>query len=109
MNQILSYGIPAVAVTFAAVVAGWFTIKNRREADKATSTNSVPPTWPEIWERMDALEKRITVRDIAFGNILEAIAKQWPKNTPRPTFNQADLDALSDTIPSEWLTRKEAS
>lgn len=102
----ITYGVPAVCLVAAAVVAGRYTIKNRREGDAAARRNSVPPTWPEMWARMDALETRIAVRDTAFSNILESIAQQWPAGAPRPTFNQSDIDALSDTIPSEWLKRK---
>lgn len=104
MNDlVIPYGISGLCLVLAAIVAGRYTVKNRRDAALAASKSPLPPTWPEMWERMDNLEERMKVRDTAFGNILTVIAAAWPKGTPRPIFDQADLDALADTLPSQWL------
>lgn len=99
VSNIISYGITGVAVVTAAVYGGLNALKNRREDRKAQSTTIVPATWPEVWSRMEALEKK----NIALINVFEDLVRQWPTGTPRPTFDKADIAVLADTIPSEWL------
>lgn len=105
--------LPPIIVAIIMVTGGGiWAIVNRRGGDKTRLKVPPPPTWPEMWARMEAqdskieqLESRIEVRDRAFTNILADAAKQWPKDAPGPTFDQADLDALGDTIPASWARR----
>jgi hypothetical protein len=58
-----------------------------------------------LYSRVSELETRMTVlvqRDTAFVNILNDAARQWPRDTPGPKFNQGDIDVLSQTLPSRW-------
>lgn len=98
-SEILPYAISAVAVMFAAIYAGVNFSKNRKADRLAAATNIAPATWPEMWLRIDAMEKKNT----ALVNVVEDMVRQWPAGAPRPVFDQADVTVLSGTIPSEWL------
>lgn len=95
----ISYGISGLFILLAAIYSGRNALRNRREDRRAASTNSIPPTWPEVWARMNDLEEKNT----ALINVIEDLIKQWPKSEPRPRFDRADVNVLSGTIPSEWL------
>lgn len=89
--------------------AGAWAFINRKGTEKNEARTLHPPTWPEMWEhmkaqdaRIDSLERNFNTRSAAITNILRAVVAQWPKGTPAPSFDQADLDALGDTVPSQW-------
>lgn len=103
--------IAPAAVVVAAIAAGVFALINRQRAEKVP----LPPTWPEMYARMDAqdkriddLEKRIEARDRAFASVLTDLAAQWPRDH-RPKLKRADLDVLADTIPASWRDRPAAA
>lgn len=98
-SEILPYAISAVAVIFAAIYAGVNFSKNRKADRIAAATNIAPATWPEMWDKIDKMEKKNT----ALINVVEDLVRQWPVGSPRPVFDQADVAVLSGTIPSEWL------
>jgi len=58
--------------------------------------------------KLEDLEKRETRRTGAITRILRDIAKQWP-NSDGPNLNPADIDEISETIPSAWIRPKPAS
>lgn len=101
MPELVPY-LPLIAGVAVALIAGAFAVYQRVRGEK----RQLPPTWPEMWARMDALELRVAARDKAFANILQAAADQWPKEIPGPVFDDADIEILEDTIPSQWLRRR---
>lgn len=50
--------LPLVIAFTGAVATGVFTIWNRKGENKDRQHAPLPPTWPEMWARIDALEKR---------------------------------------------------
>lgn len=51
--------LPLLVVVVGGSVAGGWAIINRRGESKERSRIPLPPTWPEMWARIDALERRI--------------------------------------------------
>lgn len=49
---------PFVALLVGGASTGIWAIVTRRGGEKAKRTDLVPPTWPEIYKRMEALEER---------------------------------------------------
>lgn len=50
---------PFALAIVAACAAGLWALYNRRDGEKAARTNPLPPTWPEMWARIDAQDQRI--------------------------------------------------
>jgi len=53
--------LPFLLLLFGGSVTGLWVIINRRGGDKTKAKVPLPPTWPEMWARIDALEKRVGV------------------------------------------------
>lgn len=51
--------LPLIIGVLIAVLSGVFAIINRRGGEKQTQTRSTPPTWPEMWDRLETLAERI--------------------------------------------------
>ena len=51
--------LPFLLLIVGGSVTGVFVIINRRGGDKTKAKVPLPPTWPEMWARIDALEKRV--------------------------------------------------
>lgn len=121
--------IMAAAGLLASFILGWFTIRNAVRANKTTEKKvTVEEKQAQfganlelnkyIDGRVDALvEERIgdvrqeladlkasdRLRTSAMTRILRAIAGQWPQGHPGPILDPADIAAVEETIPSQWL------
>jgi hypothetical protein len=51
--------IPGAVVVLSGLITGVFLLVNRRGGEKAARKSPLPPTWPEMWARIDGLEKRV--------------------------------------------------
>ena len=112
-----TFWIPITIGLILGGAGGVWAILNRRGGQRFAAKHPAPPTWPEMWARMEAQEKRIDgleklivdkdrtsqARDRAFANILLAASRQWPANAPGPIFDTRDTDVLGDTVPAEWI------
>lgn len=66
----------------------------------------------QVKERLDEFRREIedlrtseTTRTRAMGRILRAIANQWPSGDTGPNLDPADIAAIEDTIPPQWIRR----
>ena len=81
---------PIVLLILGAITTGIITAWNRRGGEKVARRSPLPPTWPEMWARIDDLEKRLEAveaeRDeiIAHVKTLEAGYPNPPGPPPRP-------------------------
>jgi hypothetical protein len=48
--------LPLLVVIVGGIVTGVFAIINRRGGEKEKSRAPLPPTWPEMWQRINKLE-----------------------------------------------------
>lgn len=106
MPEWLIVVIPLGGVIAAGVLA-WLRLAWSK---RHTENVPLPPTWPQMWERMEAqddriesLEERIKVRDQAFLSILTTLSESWPAHVPKPEFDAAALRVLEDTLPPWYL------
>lgn len=51
--------LPLVVAVVGGCIAGAWALANSRDDNNTRSRIPLPPTWPEMWARIDALEKRI--------------------------------------------------
>lgn len=58
-----------------------------------------------IQEALESLKVQERTRTAAMTRILRAIAGQWPVGFPGPILDPADIAAVEETIPAQWLTR----
>ena len=119
-----AFWLPIIIGTVLASVGGIWAYINRRGGQRFQHRNPLPPTWPEMWARLDGYEKKLDqleednkalrkmiedkdrtsqIRDRAITNILLAAATQWPAGAPGPKFNKRDTDVLGDTMPADWI------
>jgi hypothetical protein len=86
--------LPLITAVVVAVIGGAYGLWNKGKTR--------PPTWPEMWERMEAQDKRLN----AAARIIRSISEQWPEGHPAPTIAPSDVKELEgeDTIPVKWLT-----
>lgn len=105
------------AVAVGAAVLGFI---NGRRANSITEFGANIALNKYIDERVDALvEERIEdvreelrqakknerIRTQAFVRVLRSIATQWPPDSPLPVLDPADIKAVEETIPTQWLPR----
>jgi hypothetical protein len=83
--------ITAIVVALIGGFYGWRKYRTR-------FTQSVPPTWPEVWTRLDEQDKKIA----ALVSVLETVADEWPSNVKGPVFDPKDLLILQDAVPRKW-------
>jgi len=95
----LSDVLPVIGGIAIAVVGGGMAIWSRWGGDRARARQPLPPTWPEMWERMDKQDEKIA----ALTRIVVAAADQWPTDVAGPVFQEADLAVLEETLPAKWL------
>lgn len=50
---------PALLLILGGASTGIWVIVNRRGGEKAARKNPLPPTWPEMWARIDAQDEKI--------------------------------------------------
>lgn len=112
-----------VGLLLSAVGALWAFL-NRKGSESYDSRTLRPPTWPEVWARIDAqdarleeqsqqiedqseqietLKKEFANQTGAIKRLLRSIAAQWPKGVAAPVLDQKDIDALSGVVPPHWL------
>lgn len=112
---------PIVLGVLGTVGAGIWALINRLGSEKFRQRALPPPTWPDMWKRMEEQRVRMdeqtdrikaledereerAVRDRAITNILMSIARQWPPEHPPPVLDSDDLDILGeDTVPAQWF------
>lgn len=58
-----------------------------------------------VYDELDKISKAADRRAVATGNILRDLATQWVG--PPPLLNPADIAELTDTIPAQWIHRKD--
>jgi hypothetical protein len=93
--------LPFLLLAFGGSVTGIWVIVNRRGSDKAKANTPLPPTWPEMWARIDQLETRVsTLEDekeilhrtstamLAHIKVLEEIVPNPPGVPSRPDWGQ---------------------
>ena len=97
----LSWVPGALALLGVLVMAAVGLRNNRRDRD-ARRIDMAPPSWPDVYARIDRLEK---VQRLQTG-MLNAVADQWPEGTPPPQFDSETLaliKELDDTlVPEKW-------
>jgi hypothetical protein len=59
--------IPAAAVIIGGIIAGTFAVANRRGGEKAARKSPLPPTWPEMWARLDEQGRKIAELEAKVG------------------------------------------
>lgn len=108
----LPWLLPVMGGIAVAIITGIVTLVVKFGGDSKSRKVPIPPTWPEMWARMDALEteqeelrKHMSERDRAFVQILHALQQQWPSSLPVPVLPEEALEVLSDTIPKSWLAK----
>jgi hypothetical protein len=101
--------LPTISGLLVAAAGGVFALWARFGGDKAARRaalkNPLPPTWPEMWNRITSLETTVeTMRNEkrAMANVLRDASEQWPVDVPGPVFDPDDIAALDDTMPSDW-------
>lgn len=67
---------PLAVVVAGAVATGIFSIWNRRGEAKTKAKAPLPPTWPEMWARIDKLEERITALEAENDALKDDLAAQ---------------------------------
>lgn len=117
---------PLVVGAVLSVLSAVWAFLNRKGTERHEKRTLRPPTWPEVWSRMEnqdarieaqdekleqqaqdigALQQRFSDQTNAIKRLLRSIAVQWPKGFPPPVLDQHDVDALGDTMPRQWLAR----
>jgi hypothetical protein len=97
---------PLWAAIGGGIVVGIFRLVEHLRGERRPA----PPTWPEMWARIDAQDARIEAmeehnreRDQAVLSILTTVAESWPRDAPKPEFDQDAIGVLADTLPSWYL------
>lgn len=93
--------LPTLGGIAIALVAGSLAAWSRWGGDRNRARQPLPPTWPEMWARMDLQDEKIA----ALTRIVVAAADQWPTEAAGPVFQESDLTILEDTLPAVWLQR----
>jgi hypothetical protein len=62
---------PLLVVALSAIITGIFLIVNRRGGEKEKSRNPLPPSWPEMWQRIDKLEGLVRQLTDDYGRLKE--------------------------------------
>lgn len=95
---------PAVVLVLGSSATGVWVIISRRGGEKAARRSPLPPTWPEMWQRIDDQRSRIDEQDkrideledqlrtqrsemIAHIVALEALVPNPPGPPARPIWN----------------------
>jgi hypothetical protein len=50
---------PIILLVLGGIITGTYAIVNRRGGERARNKNAPPPTWPEMWKRIDEQDTRI--------------------------------------------------
>lgn len=84
-----------------AIIYGAFAVINRRGTEKHKNRQPAPPTWPEMWQRIDKLEKKVTAVTTAYNNLREVftdyIERVQSGGSPELTNDERDrLEALPE-------------
>lgn len=104
---------PLWAAIGGAIVVGIFRLVERVRGERKPA----PPTWPEMWaridaqraridaqdERIEAMDERNRQRDQAVLSILNTVAESWPRDAPKPEFDADAIGVLADTLPPWYL------
>jgi hypothetical protein len=97
---------PLWAAIGGAIVVGIFRLVEHLRGERRPA----PPTWPEMWARIDAQDARLEAmeehnreRDQAVLSILTTVAESWPRDAPKPEFDADAIGVLADTLPSWYL------
>jgi hypothetical protein len=67
--------------------------------------NRIETQLKEAYERITVLEGAEKARSGAITRILRAIANQWPVTIPGPLLDPADIEAIEETIPTQWIKK----
>lgn len=59
---------PAALLLLGGMSGGIWVIISRRGGEKAARRNPLPPTWPEMWARIDKQEERIDALELALAH-----------------------------------------
>jgi hypothetical protein len=95
--------LPIAVVVAGGLITGFFAVINRRGEARTKQKASVPPTWPEMWARIDALDARVdklekeneTLRrekGEIFAHVV-TLERMIPEPPPRPRW---ELHALPE-------------
>lgn len=59
---------PIVLLLIGGASTGTWVIVSRRGGERAARRNPLPPTWPEMWARIDAQDTRIDALELALAS-----------------------------------------
>lgn len=54
---------PFLLLAVGGSITGIWALITRRDGEKVARKNPLPPTWPEMWARIDAQDTRIAAQD----------------------------------------------
>ncbi len=100
--ETIAIAIPGIFAAIVATVTGIFLIRNRAGGDASRRRDLVPPSWPDIYARLDLQDKKIRL----LVGITASVAEQWPTDHAPPIFDKDTVDLiaeLDDTlVPAKW-------
>jgi hypothetical protein len=97
--------VPAIIAGCFVIIAAIIQWGNRRDADEVKSRKMTPPDWNEVWQRLDAVEKK----QAAASRLVTQLLLQWPNDRPPPILDKQDVELLSDTLPVGFWSLPNAS
>ncbi len=108
MPDLTPWVFPLITSVIVAAIGGFFLIRGKREDNASRKRDMQPPSWGDVYARLDLQDKKIRL----MVGIVAAAAEQWPVGVERPTFDQETLDLiaeLDDTlVPAKWRRPKRA-
>jgi hypothetical protein len=107
--ELIAVAIPGTFALLISAVSGIFLVRNRAGGDAARRRDLVPPSWPDIYARLDLQDKKIRL----LVGITASVAEQWPADHSPPHFDQETVDLiaeLDDTlVPQKWRNLRHRS
>ena len=102
MPDLTPWIFPLITAVLVAIIGGVFTIRARRSESTSRARDMQPPSWADVYARLDLQDKKIRL----MVGIVAAAAEQWPADAPGPTFDKETVELiaeLDDTlVPAKW-------
>lgn len=87
-----------------AVVSGLMVLVGNLVVQKFRSKRADPPTWPEMWARLKAVEDRLEVSDRRWSSIVVTLLDEFPK-TKVIELHPDDYAFAKETLPAYQVAR----